>query len=934
MPTRLQSCQTFFKVIVVLLLVLSSQLLSQPVAVAVIGDIAEVSPGKIPPVDKDHYLGSSTFQVQLEYPRSFILQETIGDLVFKLITKEPVNRTDIYIPPEFKVSLDKTYVWSSINNSYGQIGITKLSSSDKIAPNWYDVSVTNGGNATKPATKDPKSGHVTKGTIWNGNHTIRVFNATAPSIVGRYFFKAFTNGTSVGATNFPSVVVSADPNPAYVSGWIKYGGHINNSYGLPIGSHDIPPSLLNVTLKGTEGGKVYATGVTADGRIVVGQAFFNSISSNYTLYGLAPGRYTLNATAAGFAPAELSYEIALKAGQSLHGVDIFLEHSPSLTVVALSDWMGHPEPWGYLGSVYLATDRDRRITFEILDYANLTVTMRNETTKRQEVYHVFNYNGSRDLDGHIPQESAGYVAGIAPGTYYIRAWVNNYIQPSASNEYALTRDCAVVFSQNEQHSHIDLPLHKTGILNVVVHFKDSYQAQPSGIPFSGRLTVEAYDIDDVLRARNSTFVAGPPAGPSTASVELTGLLNTTRDYGLPSGEYVIMARLTDPTLLGVLFGAPLYVSVGKTYLPSVYLRGPTGHRVTIGEGRNEISFFMLLQGGLDLTIWPVTSQKPLTHTVWKYPGSEIRVEIRDTYGLEVFYSISGLRQSTSGSTNMAKPVIGIDEGTYSIYVFTYGYVQKQLEQPVFFSVARGGIADVSVFMVKGVEIGITLVFQKQKIIVPIDTYKNPNNKVPVRFEIYDSRAQFVGANATYVSNANTATFFSLTIAGFKTYYGNAPATSWLNYYDTTDGTLQTDCGLKPDQYTIKVFVPGYHQENDPVVDLRTGVLSSVVIALERMGHLFGVVHTINMYLDCTVISWCSVDVIGKEMMLRTCTLDGFYELWLIPGSYLVIYSIPSYRVQTCRLQISEGSDVTIDSQLWPFEISPGIRPGIVAACAV
>ncbi len=63
-----------------------------------------------------------------------------------------------------------------------------------------------------------------------------------------------------------------------------------------------------------------------------------------------------------------------------------------------------------------------------------------------------------------------------------------------------------------------------------------------------------------------------------------------------------MARLTDPTPPGVLLGAPLYVSVGKTYLPSVYLRGPTGHKVSIREGRNEISFFMLLQGGLRLSI--------------------------------------------------------------------------------------------------------------------------------------------------------------------------------------------------------------------------------------------------------------------------------------------------------------------------------------------
>jgi len=301
MPTRLQSCQTFFKAIVVLLLVLSSQLLSQPVAVAVIGDKAEVSPGKIPlprvldpQIDSDHYLGNETFQVQLEYPRSFILQETVGDLVFKLNLRAPVNRTDIYIPPEFKVNLDKSYLWSSINNSYGKLGIARLSSQHTIAPNWYDVSVTNSGNKTGP------SAYPSKGTIWPGNYTVRLFNTTAPSVVGRYFFKVFTNGTSIGVTNYPSVVVSADPNPAYVSGFVRYDGHVNSSgyggdpaasyYGHPIGSRDPATHSLNGLLKGAEGGKVMATGITPEGRIVVGQAYFNSTSSNYTLYGPAGRR--------------------------------------------------------------------------------------------------------------------------------------------------------------------------------------------------------------------------------------------------------------------------------------------------------------------------------------------------------------------------------------------------------------------------------------------------------------------------------------------------------------------------------------------------------------------------------------------------------------------------------------------------------------------
>ena len=872
-----------------------------------IGDIAEVSPGKIPPprvldpqIDSDHYLGNESFQVQLEYPRSFILQETVGDLVFKLITKEPVNRTDIYIPPEFKVNLDKSYLWSSINNSYGKIGISKVSSEDKIAPNWYDVSLTNSGNETRPATRPSSSGHDTKGTIWRGNYTVRLFNVTAPSVVGRYFFKVFTNGTSIGVKNFPSVIVSADPNPAYISGCVKYGGHVDaflsfRPYVDPIGSSDSAGAPIGL-LKGKEGGKVYATGITPDGRIVVGQAFFNSTSSNYTLYGLAPGRYRLNATAAGFAPAELSYEIALKAGQSLHGVDIFLEHSPSLRVVALSRWMGLREPWGSV-----AKSKPRNITFEILDYANLTVTLRDKTTVPEEDRCVFYYNGSRDLDGHIPQEYAGYVAGIAPGTYYVRAWVNGYIQPSASNERALTRDCMVVFSQNNQSRQIELPLEKTGIMNVTIHFRDSYQVQQSPVPFSGKLTVEAYDIDDMLRASNSTFVE---AGKDSASVELTGLLNTTRDYGLPQGTYTISASFQG------------YIQ------PIERGRVRAEHKVTIGDGRSETSFYMLLLGRLNLNIFSINWQRPFSSVNWAYPGSSITFEIRNVYSLEVYkvYSTVKITQPENAPSVNGLTVTGLDDGTYSVHVFTYGYIQ---EKSSFFSVRKGEIADISVFMTKGVEIGITLVFQKQRILDSIDTYKIDWrfnwSRVPVRFEIYDSKAQFVGADTAYVNSS--AKVFSSTIAGFKSYYGN-PAARWANYYDTTDGVAQKDYGLKPDLYTIEVYVLGYHQQSDPTIDLRNARYVSVAIVLQRMGHVSGMVHAFNtMYEKYTRISWVSVDALGEYTTLRTCSLDGFYELWVNPGSYLMIFSLPGYQTKSLRMHVTEGSDIPRNLELLPFEMS-------------
>jgi len=901
MPTRLQSCQRLLKAIVILLLVLSSQLLSQPVAFAVIGDIAEVSPGKIPyepPLEKDHYLGNSTFNVTLEYPRSFILQETVGDLVFKLNLRAPVNRTDIYIPPEFKVNTGKGYVWSSINNSYAQIGISKLSSSHKTAPNWYDVSVANSGNKTGP------SSYPSKGTIWPGNYTVRLFNTTAPSVVGRYFFKVFTNGTSIGAMNFPSVVVSADPNPAYVSGFVRYGGHVNGSgyggdpaasyYGHPIGSSG-PAGLLN----GTEGGKVMAMGVTPEGRIVVGQAYFNSTSSNYTLYGLAAGRYRLNATAAGFSPAELSYNVMLKSGQSLTGVDIFLERSPSLSVQVLSRRMGEPEPWG----VYYVDGKEkyRTITLEIFDYANLTVVSRisNETTDPYKTYYAFNYNGSKDLDGHIPQESAGYVAGISTGTYCLRVWVNGYIQPSALNEYALKRDCAVSFSQNEQHRRIDLPLEKTGSLMVTVHFLNSPQTRLSHVLFSGKLTVEAYDIDDMLRASNSTSVK---VGPYDATVELTG--STGKGYGLPPGTYTIKATFPG------------------------YVQEPDEHKITIGGGNSSTSFQMLLMGRLNLTVFSINWQRPPTAIPWRYPDSTITVEIRDAYGLEVKKTVKDMqpRNVKPCAVNFTD-VTGFDDETgspsvtYSIYVFTCGYYQ---EEPVFFSVGRCGIADISVSVKEGVRIGVTLVFEKQRILDSIDTYKTDWifdwSRVPVRFEIYDSRAKFVGANTTYVNS--TAVVFSSTIVGFKSYSGSPVATRWANYYDTTDGGAQKDYGLKPDLYTVKVFVPGYYQQSDPTLDLRTARSVNATIVMQRMGHLSGTVLTFNpMYEKNMRISWISVDVLGQDTTLRTCTLDGFYELWVNPGSYLMIFSLPDYQTKSLRMQVTEGSDIPRNLELLPLGMS-------------
>jgi hypothetical protein len=867
------------RVTAILLLALSLPFLSIPAAWAVARDKANVSPGKVPSADKNpifrnHYLGNSSFMVKLEYPRSFILQETVGDLAFTvtIAPDESRRRIDIYVPPEFKVNTGSSYVWTNITNNYANIGITKAGSFDDAAPSWYKVSITS-----------PVTGP--------GNYSIRVFNVTAPSIVGLYFFKIFTDRTSIGANNFPSVVVSADPNPAYVSGTVIYGGRLPEYvYGDPIA----------LDASSGEGGKVCATGITTEGRIVIGQAFFNaSAKGQYTLYGLAPGRYTLNATAARYAPGELPYPIFLKAGQSMEGLDIFLERSSTFTVIGLSRRGGMPEPWGwiYVNRTDLPDNRGpKNVTFEIIDSWNLTVIIRNETTVPTETYREFRYDGSKDKDGHIPQDSAGYVAGIGPGRYYIRLWVNGYIQPSIINDWLYTNDCTVIFTRNEQDRRIILPLEKTGTIWVTVHFRNSTYVQQSAVPFSGRVTLNAYDADDTLRATNSTVVS---TGNMAATVELTGFVDTRRDYGMPPSTYNITASFQG------------------------YIQ-PVEHRTTIGAGRHETSFHMYLLGRLNLTVFSINWQRPFKSVDWKYPNSTITVEIRDAYGLEVYSTYRRTPLPPQFNSSITFPdVKGLDDGTYSVHVFTYGYIQ---ERAIFFSVKRGEMADISAYVVTGGEIKITLVFQKQKILSSIDTYRNYWNSsaaVPVRFEIYDSRMQFVGASATYILGADTRTFFpDITVAGFKAYYGNA-ATRWINYYDTTDGSIQRDYGLVSDWYTLEVYVPGYYQKSDPVIEVRRGGETSVIILLERMAHLYGKVHTFNTYFEnYTRISWVNVDAIGEEMTIRSCTMDGFFEAWLVPGSYLVVFSLPEYQVRSVRLVMPDGSDVQVDYQLLPLGFKP------------
>jgi hypothetical protein len=105
----------------------------------------------------------------------------------------------ILIPPEFKVpgsargsgvsgvgQFDGSQIVSTLTNSYDRVFVAKLGPNDRYAPNWTLVAIT------VDAITNPQYNHqylnFTQAGEW---YYARINGVTAPSVVGRYFFKMF-----------------------------------------------------------------------------------------------------------------------------------------------------------------------------------------------------------------------------------------------------------------------------------------------------------------------------------------------------------------------------------------------------------------------------------------------------------------------------------------------------------------------------------------------------------------------------------------------------------------------------------------------------------------------------------------------------------------------------------------------------------------------
>jgi hypothetical protein len=71
-----------------------------------------------------------------------------------------------------------------------------------------------------------------------------------------------------------------------------------------------------------------------------------------------------------------------------------------------------------------------------------------------------------------------------------------------------------------------------------------------------------------------------------------------------------------------------------------------------------------------------------------------------------------------------------------------------------------------------------------------------------------------------------------------------------------------------------------------------------------------------MYEDLIPLSWATVSTYGVTLS-STSSKDGFYEMWLENGTYMLAASSLGYETQAVEVYASSGSETPIDFDLRP-----------------
>jgi hypothetical protein len=252
------------------------------------------------------------------------------------------------------------------------------------------------------------------------------------------------------------------------------------------------------------------------------------------------------------------------------------------------------------------------------------------------------YGAPMEFDGHVPQVYATWINGLTARTYYLRAWINGYVQTDISGTYL---DYPFSVAADEWAGDINTPmdLETSSWINKTVHFHDlpgTLESSPIRGPDRYRyLIAEAYDADNILVAMNFTQV---PAFASDWNVTLNG-------FGMIGPTY----RSSDQAVVSAYSGSGAGVPIGMkfflwkyrsirdygimpgTYTIRVYMRGYVQQEfemasISLSQSPAMISNHMYRGAGINITIYSIDWEHPRADRPWNFPGDEVRVYVYNT----------------------------------------------------------------------------------------------------------------------------------------------------------------------------------------------------------------------------------------------------------------------------------------------------------------
>ena len=867
------------------------------------GDWAALNPGS-----SCGKLGDPLSSVAKSYPDSAVFAGCAGDLEFAVHFDGPRDGLRIYIPDSFSGWTERlpsgnwsaANVWTSLTGDYRLVVVDRAGPKDPVAPGWWRITVLNGTADGYPA----------------GDYIVRVFGVRAPWVLGRYHFKVYVlpnpSGPrhaqeglfrSIGWEKFPTLVVKGAIDPAYIRGTLRIAG-LSGAQGAPVNASG---RVLAIRIEPREGN-------------FSAQAFLRG--GEYLLCGLPAGTWRLIASASGFLSSERIVEVA--EGQSLDGIDIGLQPAPLISGLVRSKWIGPggsgPIPWGRVKYGIDSDWSNRTIDIELLGPGGELVAGSKypfpELDPNSSEYR-FSIRGA-SLTGYVPSDGADYVAGIGPGEYRLRAFVNGYIQ---------TQDFPIVVS-HPGGIYIEMDLYRGPKISVKVLFQsqpDLLKASP--IEYNRTLLVEAFGEDGSIRAWNLTLV---PEGAEEAEIELNGIWSAPwprslyywaglRDYGLEPGVYTIKAW-----------------SVGYYH--------PTLDRVSVlgGSSASKVSLKVYKGGSIQVTAYSNRAQAPLAPIPWAHPGRAIRFD----FYLRGEWAGWASAEQTPGSQSATvrfegnfawgrdgsdlayfkgERDSGLRAGVCEVFASTLGYYQPKAAAA---QIGPGSASDISIPLLLSPTLSLIVRFRTEGLIAPTD------RDYPIRVEVFDPEDRLVGASFGIVRAGSSSHWVE--IRGLDGYAGASGARRWSNYWATTDGQLVRDRGLPPGMpLKVIVHVPSYQLGIVQIPGSSWAL--SLEAALEKLGRIWGSVSYSDRRGILRGLSWGLVEASGPAE-LRAPTMDGgAFSIWLPPGPYSIQFSVPphlsTFPPQTLLAEVTPAADSPLEVELAPTNAPiPELR--WIPSCAI